>query len=115
MVRVANQCEAFANYIIPREMSEKALAILADERNYLSSKETDRVQRTFVNSGKNLRQTLNDDKYNITSNRCKLFMDYTSGLRNHQLLQHELETIVFYCCTLRIVTRTRIVPSGKND
>jgi len=115
MVRAVDQREAFTNCIIPRELSEKAIAILSDERNYLSSKEVDSVQRTFVNSSKNLRQIMSVDKYNITSNRCSLFMDYSSGLRNIQLLQHELDIIIYHCCTLHIVSRTRRTLPGNYE
>ena len=113
MIRTVDQNEAFESNVIPRELSEKSTAILADDRNFLSSKEVDRIQRTFVNSSKNLRQHEDNDKYIVTVNRCQLFMDYSLGLRNHMLPQQTIENIFYCCCTLHLVTRTRKISSGK--
>ena len=113
MMRTFNQLEAFTSQVIPREMTTKALEILADARNFLSSTELQKVRHTFVNSSKNLRQSLNDEKYSVNVNRCKIFMDSKHGDRNHLLKQHEYNDVVYQCCSLHLVTRTTISTSGK--
>lgn len=106
MLRSFNQIEAFNTHIIPREMSIKAIDILANDRNYLSSNEMQNTKHTFVNSSKNLRQTMNDDKYSVNANRCKMFMDSKLGLRDNLLKQNVFKEVVFQCCSLHVVTRT---------
>lgn len=113
MMRTFNQMEAFTTHIIPREMTLKALEILADNRNILSSTEIQKIRHTFVNSSKNLRQNLNDEKYSVNINRCKIFMDCKQGQRNNLLKQHEYDDVVYQCCSLHLVTRTTIPTSGE--
>jgi len=111
-MRTFNQLEAFTTQVIPREMTTKALEILADDRNFLSPKELQKIRHTFVNSSKNLRQVLNDEKYSVNMNRCKIFMDSKHGQRNHLLKQHEYYDVVYQCCSLHLVTRTTVTTSG---
>ena len=95
MQRSFNQLEAFNNHVIPREMSAKAMDILADDRNYLTSIENQKIKHTFVNSSKNLRQLMNDDKYSVNANRCKIFMDSKQGLRDNIIKQNVFKEIVY--------------------
>ena len=113
MQRSFNQLEAFNNHIIPREMTAKAMDILADDRNYLTSIENQKIKHTFVNSSKNLRQLMNDDKYSVNANRCKIFMDSKQGLRDNIIKQNVFKEIVYQCCSLHVVTRTVLMITGK--
>ena len=93
-------------------MSTKAIDILADDRNYLSSSEVQNTKHTFVNSSKNLRQQMNDDRYSVNANRCKIFMDTMNGLRDNLIKQNLFNEVVYQCCSLHIVTRNLLSTSG---
>ena len=112
MVRSFKQSEAFLSQIIPREASSKACQIMSDKRNYLASKEFENVQHTFINSSKNLRQLIDDDKYSLNGNRCKLFMEYKNGMRNDLAAQLDYEAVLYFCTSLHVVTRTRVINQG---
>lgn len=113
MVRSFWQPEAFLTQIIPSDSSTKAAGILADKRNYQAAKEFAGVQHTFLNSSKNLRQQMNDDKYNMNTNRCKLYMDYKTGIRKDLGALLDYESAVYFCCSLYVVTRTNVDNQGN--
>lgn len=113
MTRSFNQREAFKSQIIPREVSNKATSILADKRNYMSTKEKDNIQHSLINCSKNLRQNINDDKYNVSINRCQLFMDKRNGTKKYGAGQNDFETTIYQCASLQLVLRTNTSKQSK--